>query len=62
MDDRALREWAASERLRPQVFLIVAGLERARLFCSIQFSLAGQFDRTVVDGQYELVAGEKGWI
>ena len=29
---------------------------------TIQFSLAAQFDRTAVDGLYELVAGEKGWI
>jgi hypothetical protein len=27
-----------------------------------EFSLASQFDRRVVDGQYGLVAGENGWI
>ncbi len=37
-------------------------LEKARKFCSIQFSLASQFLRTAVDGQYGVVAGEKGRI
>src|SRR5881397_875231 len=30
--------------------------------CSTQLSLASYFDRTAVEGQYELVAGETGWI
>src|SRR5204863_5308571 len=59
LDDGALRKQAASEWLRPQVFLIVACLRKSLLFGSIQFLLASEFHRAAIDGQYEVVAGEE---